>query len=629
MLEKYLEVGGNEVVNSARAYGYATTSDCPATWIIDPECNTLADAQSELAYTIANINAAPWYDPDDAELTSRFLGVSGLSIAGLSDSTRTATNQEKTDDGSVVSGYRHGSREVRVRAWLTAAGEDALEYGNTWLRNVLEPDACGVHGGACGEADSAFFVTCPPARRNVVYYSDWTLDRTNLCPNPSLETNSTGWAVAGTGNLTRRTDGGYVGLAYGRATSTSAVSFRATGPTTPVVPGDVVTLSAYVKGVGARSIRLEARYVGGPANMVSPSIPLPAGWTRMDLTVTVPAGATAVSLDIDCLTGGATGDYFDFDAVLYEKSGLGDYFDGATADDPSAEPMYRYSWTGTVDNSASTREIRTSYVGPEGDETYHPYVNGYRRFIHSVRCISGPFEVSSRKSSNGVHYGRLVEFTLLAQVPFIFGMPVELDIPPIVPTVVQDIAYNLVPYPSAELPGAAVVVATNYSTNPSVEANNTGWASIAGSPIVAGNMTGGRVTGELAAVGPSSYRTVFTAPGAGAGGYIGNQQDVALGGGANARYSVNIWSAAVIMAGAPVMTPIEVRAIWTTTAGGASLRTDLLGTIPVAGGPLSAKSIAPPAGAAFVTIQARLPFTSYAAGNVVRLYSDALAVTTP
>lgn len=431
MLDHYLALGGNEVVNSARAYGYAVTADCTVDWLEDPECGTIGVADGVGEYTYADIVNAPWYDPDDPDTTSRFYGLYGIDLRGLSDSTRTAAVTQKTTDGAVVSGYRHASREVRVRAWMTAAGEDAIEVGMTWLRNVLEPNACGQHGTACGDADAAFFVSCPPLR-----------------------------------------------------------------------------------------------------------------------------------------------------------------------DD-------------------------------ETDEEYAALVSEYRRFLHSVRCVSGPFVVAERRSQDGIHVGRLVEFTLLAGVPWVYGVPKEIDVPPLVPSVMQDVAYNLIPYPSAELtPGTAVIVATNYASNPSLETNFAGWTAGADAPLPAAQVTSGRVVGELAAVGTASFRVVFAPTSAGAGGNF--YADAAVTGfptAAGYRFSVNIWAAQVVMAGAPVRGTMEVVAIWRT--GTTIDRVDVLGTIPLDGGYISAKSITPPAGSDNVFVRVRANMTSWSNGDVIRLYADALAVTNP
>ena len=329
MLEAYFSFGGNEVGNSVRAYRLALAAECPPGWNFrDPKCDAIAEAQESGNYTDPTL--APWYDPDDPEATSRFLGLYVVDFLNVSSSTRTARVTQLNTDGGKVSGYRHNSREIRVRAWLSAIGDDAMEAGMTWLRNVLEPDACGVHGGTCGTADLAFFVTCPPAR---------------------------------------------------------------------------------------------------------------------------------------------------------------------TEEETEAE--------------------------------YQERVRPTRRFFHSVRAVSGPLEIETRRRQD--FRGKLVEFTFVAEVPYVYGAPKALEIPPLTPTVMQDVPYNLLTHPSAEVTSTPVVVATNYTTNPSVETNNTNWGVTAdGTNILSAQLVGSR-SNELAASGTWSEKVLWTAAGAGASaGWFGAQQGVTL-----------------------------------------------------------------------------------------------------
>jgi hypothetical protein len=156
--------GANEVINNYRARGIATTATCPMVWLKGPRCLTLQDALGDPAYTADNLPTAPWYDLSIPDVSGRFYGVFALSVAGLNDSTRSASVTEGIDDGAVVGRTRKGSRQVRVRAMLLARGRDALDYGVAWLNASLDPDACGQHGTGCGSTDLEFLTDCPPAR---------------------------------------------------------------------------------------------------------------------------------------------------------------------------------------------------------------------------------------------------------------------------------------------------------------------------------------------------------------------------------------------------------------------------------------------------------------------------------
>jgi len=199
MYEGYLEFGGGEVLNSARALAYSQTAPCPVTWLQCPPCDGIRDVLGDDPYTYETIELAPWYDAED-EVTHRFLGAHAISVEGIPDSTREASVAENMLDGGVVGRVRHATRRMRYRALLTAQGEDALEAGFSWLSSALTPGSCGSHGDGCGAADARFFTACPPERESITMPETfWNDPVTNLATNPSMET--AGAAVAVRTNL--------------------------------------------------------------------------------------------------------------------------------------------------------------------------------------------------------------------------------------------------------------------------------------------------------------------------------------------------------------------------------------------------------------------------------------------
>lgn len=107
---------------------------------------------------------------------------------------------------------------------------------------------------------------------------------------------------------------------------------------------------------------------------------------------------------------------------------------------------------------------------------YVESVQKYRRFLHDVARVSGPFTVEEWESTTNTYVGRLVEFTLVAEVPWVFGVTTEVEVPPTVPTIMQDIVYNRSKYPSANL----TTDSRGLSPNPDLATDLTGWsASIA------------------------------------------------------------------------------------------------------------------------------------------------------
>lgn len=646
----YFTVGGNEVGNNARALSYTRDSDCPVTWIRDMDCGGIYQALDvpEEKYYYDLIQDAPWYDPDKPDLTSRFLGLYVISMEGASDSTRSAVVTEKIVDGAQVSGYRHTSRQVRIRALLTARGGDALEAGMTWLRNVLEPNACGVHGTDCGSSDFQFFVDCPPVRGTLPQYTAYAETRRNGFSNPrGTSTSGSYWPSPLNGALTLVTDMPDAINTAVRWTSTSAAIGRIgiqSGTGTPASGANLHFMAA-IRASAPTSVTIFARpnttsatsqtQLGGTYNLV-------AGMNYIDVTGASFAGANSSTSGVVIVTPVTTiGTTLDVTQVLIE-AGQGPYFDGTTVDDA----LHDYQWVGTTDLSQSIDMSRSVIQVPRTNEEYELLLNDYWRVMHTVTCVSGPLVQSELKSNDGTHVGYIVEFTMLAAVPFVFSLPREIEVPPTTPTVVEDVAYNLEPYPSAEATNSTLVVATNYSTNPSVETNATDWA--ASTAIVSGTdpaafFTSARVTGELSAVGTSSFRTRILGNNGGtvvtnARSYMYATQSVPFSTGTGVRVSFNIWAALLTIAGASgtTLNGIEVDVQWRATT--TVLSTVVIGstTTPAdfAGKPFQSLSLLKPPTANNALVRARFDVTwsssATGANNTdVRGYVDALAVTVP
>lgn len=442
MYHGYLEVGGNEVINTARALGYVQTSECTAKWLVERDCGGLQAALEDIEYDVANVSEAPWYDDSD-ETTARFLGVAGVDFENISNSMRTASVQENVEDGGVVGRVRHTSRAVRVTAVLTAIGEDALEFGMSWLKAALDPEACGSHGNSCGATDLCFFVACP----------------------------------------------------------------------------------------------------------------------------TSPA---------------------DQDPLLWQAE-----------------------------------------------------VTNLLRRMHGVVCTSGPLILEKMKRGNT--WGYLVEFTLTAGTPWVFSDTREVPLPPVTPLVIQDIPFNLVPYPSAELGAGSIIVARNYASNPSVEANATSYAALqstvsGGSP--SSYFTSGRVN-DIAADGTWSFRGRILGNGSTAASGRANMDvyhQVTLSGLATkTRCSFTVWGAAIQVTGVVnSIQSLSARAEF-YNASNTLLSTTQLGTAPsnsLGGYVFSAKSVQVPSSASYVRVIVRAvtdweSSATPANNSDIRVYIDAVGVTVP
>lgn len=671
-----MELGGNEIVNSARTSGYMSSGDCPVNWIICPPCDGIADANGDAPYTMDGITDAPWYDVEN-EPSHRFLGVHALSIEGLNDSTRTATIAEGVTDGGVIGGVRHAVRQVRVRALLSGLGEDALESGLSWLKAALDPDSCGTHGNSCGAADSCFYVACPPTRAQVVKpEAFWNTAVTNLATNPSFETEAGGVVagvdtVPGLATLSSSTDWTSTGSKSLRITPASATDNDSFANLIGMIPNASAlvgkTMSAQIKvrlpapltgSILPFALRFRAAvFIAGvptevPLNHTSLADPLVAGEYLVSATFAVPAGAE--EWGFFRIANGASlgnGDVWVDDFMLIEGEYGGPYFDGSFPDSTEAEmqtigaSVSDYEWTGAAHASASTHRSGT-VVAIEDPEAYATLNDSLLRSMHNVTCISGP--LIEQKLHRGEMWGYLVEFTLAAGTPWLFGVTKPVEIPPSLPVIVQDVPFNLMPHPSAELSSGTVVVARNLSTNPSVEVNgdtwNPWWAVVTGAspqPF----LTSGRST-ELAAGGSSASflhrllgnngATAIT----NAESRIASTNVVQLGAYTpGTRFSFSIWGAALIVAGGSGSAILELGgyAEWRNAAdqniGAVQLGTT---TNPAdfGGKVFSAKSQPPPAGATsvhiYVIATVRWSSSATAANNSdIRVYADTVAVTIP
>lgn len=281
----------------------------------------------------------------------------------------------------------------------------------------------------------------------------------------------------------------------------------------------------------------------------------------------------------------------------------------------------------------------------ETDEDYAVRVDALRRYMHSVKCTSGPIVTREIVSNNDLYHANIVEFAISSELAGVFTKMREIEVPPTIPSVVQDIPYNLVTYPSAELAAGTVTIATNYSANPSLETDGTGWvggvATVSGSSPAA-YFTSGRVTGELAAVGVASYRGVILGNGATTASgraQINIYQEVDLTAAPDdARMSFTMWVAALSIGGVTGADIISmaVEAEWRN--GGAILSTDVVGTTTAdadfAGKAFNLDSRLIPSTATNVRVRAEVvadwsSSATPANNSEIRVYVDALAATVP
>jgi len=182
---------------------------------------------------------------------------------------------------------------------------------------------------------------------------------TNLIPNPSFESNTTGWAASwgtgGAGSLSRLTNGGVSGSSYARVTWTATPSVAwggINGPQSfPVADGQSYYFSVWVRPSANHPLQPFLRFNGYPTihDISSGVVAVGANaWTRMQVSASLSAGATTMQTNVSRNGSGSwqAGDYLDVDAgMLTSGSSRYDYRDG---DSPG------WFWNGDPNNSSST-----------------------------------------------------------------------------------------------------------------------------------------------------------------------------------------------------------------------------------------------------------------------------------
>lgn len=160
MFDGWFVFAGNEIVNNSRFQTYVdnhlpnlrTNHACGSTC----GCEHLADFLEEKQYATPMLDEAPWVDMDKPE-SFEFYGAMSLGTVGLSDDPRTASVVNAMGDGGWVTGRRRGLKEVKFSLLLAAKTEEAMHYGESWLRNALDGEC---ETGCTPTAQLCFLTDC-------------------------------------------------------------------------------------------------------------------------------------------------------------------------------------------------------------------------------------------------------------------------------------------------------------------------------------------------------------------------------------------------------------------------------------------------------------------------------------
>lgn len=289
---------------------------------------------------------------------------------------------------------RNSSWEFRVRAvsidgatsaWTSVVGPTVANATLAALAAPSAPNVTSSKGllyvewdgltstGAAYAANSGFRY----AYTEVAAQADLAV-RTNLWPNPSVETNTTGFtAHAADTAVARITTRAYSGTACLNFTPTVTQTMAANtlmfgGSVTNsqlavVTAGATYTGSTYVFSNVDRYLRVGLSFRNSAGTLVAddtgPEVLVPANtWTRLSRTSLTPVNAVVAGV---LIYQGASGnrvytagtDYISMDAVMVEQgSTLGSYFDGSTV----ASGMTQ-AWSGTAHGSPSTSQVTSPW----------------------------------------------------------------------------------------------------------------------------------------------------------------------------------------------------------------------------------------------------------------------------
>ena len=155
--------------------------------------------------------------------------------------------------------------------------------------------------------------------------------RVNLIPNPSFETNTTGWVFSGGSTGTRITTDFVSGIASLKVTSTTtSYNGAIISPDVSVIPNATYRLSAYCRNlsgstrvvyIGVQWYTSAGVYISEINSAGQGSLSTAAGWVRRDASGTAPANATKARVFmLSGTTGLLAGWETLFDAVLLEQS---------------------------------------------------------------------------------------------------------------------------------------------------------------------------------------------------------------------------------------------------------------------------------------------------------------------
>lgn len=310
------------------------------------------DVASQTEYGISTLNLSGLLLVDDAAaltLASELLERYKVPEYRF-DKLQTIYNRLGSVDQATLTAVDIGDVVSITRTYPTGTPASVTkEYSIENIRHVITPNSHTVeYGLSVADIVYPFILAGFPVP---------TVTRTNILPNPSFETNTTGWTAYGA-TISRVAGTFGTGAWVGQVVYNNTLGGGGYTEAIAVTPNQSLTASATVlRTVGARSYYVLLIYYNGATELVTfaSSVNTCASPTRMSATGTAPANATHARVFVYSSTASVVGDTYQVDSVLLETgSTLLPYFDGTYVDAYTGYGLDSKGWNGTANASSST-----------------------------------------------------------------------------------------------------------------------------------------------------------------------------------------------------------------------------------------------------------------------------------
>lgn len=287
---------------------------------------------------------------------------------------------------------------------LSSNNRDGTAAGGITTGGVAGPWAYEDDGATDFDGTDDRITTTYATRRNYILnpsfevdannYSQGGSSRTNLIPNPSLETGITGWSALA-GSSVWSTDAFMFGANAFKSVSTGSSNRVYSGPIADATAGTTYTASGYGRTEeSGRTGKVMIRFFDSGGTILqstdgTTSSYTASTWQRFSVTATAPAGTAKVGMALYWDAGGtaSSGQVCYADGFLIETgSSLLTYFPDGTQ---LADPNIGITWAGTAHASASTWAMKVTRTSAESvTGSYSGYVTTNGQSSNGISAFS-------------------------------------------------------------------------------------------------------------------------------------------------------------------------------------------------------------------------------------------------